>query len=289
MRPRHCKEVAFKRVDFPLTGEEICRRLTGERLFTRTDYLILENGAGHAVARVIKKRGLELFREVVGVEVLALPDSTVFVRDSGCDVLNPHAMALKAVEHPEDTVIVQGAFEHISFIKGEKAPKVLKVVDFIPPSPSKTLEMVKGVLRLGVVETPLLIELVLVDAVARVSARKSAAGTVMFPCEAGHIVVGGRQVLYLDKAPPLRENEEVLLAGCPLSRKIFHKTYHREPEFVDLCPRDLALENRKPGELYIARCCDIHKVKVENGLALVPYGATMMDMADAIKELLRQA
>jgi hypothetical protein len=218
-----------------------------------------------------------------------LPDSTVFVHDPGCDVLNPHAMALKAVGHPEDTVIVKGAFEHVSFIKGEKRPKSLKVVDFVPPYPSKTLTMVNEVLRLGAVETPLLVEPVLVDAVATVSARLGAAKKVIFPCEAGRIEVGGRQVLYLDKAPPLDGNEEVLLAGCPLSRKIFRQIYHREPEFVNLCPRDLALEGRKPGELYIARCCDIHKVKVEDGLALVPYGATMMEMADAIRRLLKEA
>jgi hypothetical protein len=57
---------------------------------------------------------------------------------------------------------------------------------------------------------------------------------------------------------------------------------------VNVCPRELAKEFIRPGALAIARCCDIHRVKVEDGLALVPYGASMRDMAGAVMALAGQ-
>jgi hypothetical protein len=284
MMPAHCKTVAFKNVGFPLIREEIERRLTGQKVFTRTDYFILENSGKVAVARIVKKRGIELFREVTGVEVLSLPETTVLVRDPSCDVLDIHSMAMKATQHPEDTVVVLGAFEHVSFIKGGKQPVRLRVIDFVPPHPSKTLRMVEDVLRSGMVPTPLLVEPVMVDVMARLEGCRS--DIVMFPCEAGKLSVGGRPVLYLDKTPPLEAGKNVTLVGCPLSLKIFRHVYRRAPEgFVNVCPRELAREDLRPGHLHIARCCDIHRVKVEEGLALVPYGASMRDMAGAVMAL----
>jgi hypothetical protein len=91
MMPAHCKTVSFKRVGFPLTAKEIERQLAGKKVFTRTDYFILENSGNVAVARVSKKRGIELFREVTSVEVLSLPESTVMVTDPSCDVLDVHS------------------------------------------------------------------------------------------------------------------------------------------------------------------------------------------------------
>ena len=283
MMPVHCKDVAFKRVDFPLTEERIRRRLVGERVFTRTEYFILENGGEYAVARVKKRRGIQLFREVLETEIISLPGDTAFVRDPACDVLNPHAMVKHAVAHKQETVVVHGTFEHVSFIKGEKSPPVLRVVDVVPPHPSKTLEMVEMVLRAGTVATPLLVEPVLLDATGLASGRK--ADVFMFPCEAGRIAVAGRPVVYLDKTPPLKENESVTLVGCQLSMRIFRCTYGREPDFVNTCPRDLARLHFEPGKLHIARCCDVHQVIVEDGLALVQYGARMEEIAAAIRQL----
>jgi hypothetical protein len=283
MLPAHCKDVAFKRVDFPLNPEEMERRLKGQKAFTRTDYFILEYGKEHAVLKVRKKRGIDLFRTVETVEVLSVPDSTVFVEDPECDVLNHHEMAKKAASFPHDTVVVLGKFNHISFIKGGKNSKVLRVVDFVPPKPSKTLALVEAIMKTTLVRTPLLLEPLMVDAFSRLPDIKDI--TVMFPCEAGRLELKGRPVLYLDKTPPLPNKGKVILAGCQLSRRIFRNIYGYEPDFVNLCPRDLARELVPAGELAIARCCDVHRVKVENGLALLPYGATMDDVVSALKAL----
>lgn len=283
MMPRHCKEVAFKRVDFPLTEEAIRKRFGGERVFTRTEYFILENAGRHAVVAVRRRRGIGLLREVESVEMVSLPDDTVFVRDPGCDVLNPHAMARHAAAHAQGTVVVLGRFGHISFIRGGKRPAVLRVMDVVPPFPSKTVEMVETALRTGLVGTPLLVEPVLFDAVELCKGR--GAGTVMFPCEAGELSVGGRPVLYLDKTPPLGDGEKVLLAGCELSRRIFRRTYGRDAPFVDICPRELARRHLEPGKLHIARCCDVHRVIVEGNLALVQYGATVAEVVEALRRL----
>jgi len=283
MMPRHCKDVAFKHVDFPLTEEAIRERFKGERVFTRTEYFILENRGRYAVAGLRRKRGIELFREVASVEIVSLPADTTFVHDPDCDVLNPHAMVRHAVAHDEDTVVVLGKYEHISFIKGEKHPAVLRVIDVVPPHPSKTVEMVELALRTGIIRTPLLVEPALVDAVRLCAGRSSS--VVMFPCEAGKVAVDGRQVLYLDKTPPLKADATVTLAGCELSKRIFRITYGREPDFVNICPRDLARKCLVPGKLHLARCCDVHRVIVEPGLALVQYGARIEEIVAAIQAL----
>lgn len=287
MMPRHCKDVAFKHVEFPLTEPAIRDRFKGERVFTRTEYFILESRGTYAVAGLKRRRGIELFREVVAVEMVSLPEGTAFVHDPECDVLNPHAMVRHAVAHAEDTVVVLGKFQHISFIKGEKAPAVLRVIDVVPPRPSKTVEMVELALRTGMIRTPLLVEPLLIDA-AKLCAGHSSP-VVMFPCEAGRISVGGRPVVYLDKAPPLNAGEGVTLAGCELSKRIFRCTYGHEPDFVDICPRELARKHFEAGKLHIARCCDVHRVIVEPGLALVQYGARVEEVVAAIRALLGEA
>jgi len=287
MMPAHCKDVAYKRVDFHLSLDEIERRLKGQKAFTRTDYFILENGKEHAVAGVRKKRGIELFRTIETVEVLSVPESTIFVEDPECNVLNHHEMAKKAASFPHDTVVVLGKFCHISFIKGGKNANVLRVVDFVPPTPSKTLALVETILKTALVKTPLILEPLMVDAFSRLPKEKDV--TVMFPCEAGWLELKGRPVLYLDKTPPLPKTGNIVLAGCQLSKRIFRNIYGKEPEFVNICPRDLARELVAPGELTIARCCDVHRVKVENGLALLPYGATMDDVVCALKALVGES
>ena len=286
MMPARCKGVAFKCVDFPLTCEEIERRLLGRRVFTRTDYIVLRSGSDWAVVAVGKRRGLELLRPITSVEVLSLPDRTEFVNDPECDVQNPHMMARAAASSKKETVVVLGKFGHISFITGEKSPPVVKVVDYVPPHPSKTLALVEAALASGALETPVLIEPVLVDALALVSSAPGVEGsTVVLPCEAGRMTVAGREVRYLDKAPPLPDGS-VILAGCRLTRKTFGLVYGREATFIDLCPRELARARARPGELALARCCDVSRVRVEGCLALVPYGATVGEVAEALRALL---
>ncbi len=285
MIPERCKGVAYKRVDFPLTPGEIQRRLIGRRVFTSTSYIVLQSGGDWAVVEVEKRRGLELLREVRSVRVLSLPSQTDFVHDPGCDVHSPHRMARVAAASAKEAVVVLGRFGHLSFVIGEKSPPVLRVVDIVPPRPSKTLELVEEALASGALDAPVLVEPLLVDALELVSGQGGAeAAAVMFPCEAGRMELGGREVLFLDKAPPLPEGP-VLLAGCSLSRRVFHLLYHREPILVDICPRELARRALAPGEFGVARCCDVHRPRVEGSLALVPYGATVGEVSSALRAL----
>ncbi|MEM2869268.1 MAG: hypothetical protein QW379_02445 [Thermoplasmata archaeon] len=288
MLPR-CREVGYKRVDFPLTREELEHRLVGRKIFTGTDYIILESGGGWGVVGVKKRRGLELLREITSVTVHSLPAQTDFVRDPECDVQNPHMMARIAARSEKETVVVLGKFNHISFITGGKSVPTVKVVDIVPPRPSKTLELVNAALASGVLESPLLVEPVLVDALDLISSTPGIEGSsVMFPCEAGCMEVAGKELLYLDKTPPLPPGP-VILAGCRLTEKTFRLVYDRRPVFVDICPRELARSRMGPRELAVARCCEIHRVTLEGTLALLPYGATAGDAASALRRLLALA
>ena len=98
MLPTHCKTVSVTEVDIPLSPADIAEYLLGRRAFTRTEYMILRRGEEMATARVAKKRGFQLFRPMIEVEVLSTPGDTLFVRSPDTDILNPTWMYRAAVE-----------------------------------------------------------------------------------------------------------------------------------------------------------------------------------------------
>jgi hypothetical protein len=97
MLPNHCKTVSVTDVDIPLTPGDIAGYLLGRRAFTRTEYMVLRGGEEYATARVEKKRGFQLFRPIMEVEVLSTPGDTLFVRSPDTDILNPTWMYRAAV------------------------------------------------------------------------------------------------------------------------------------------------------------------------------------------------
>ncbi len=86
--PDHCKDVSLRHVDFPLTRENILSNFQDKIAYTRTDFMILRNGEDTATVKVTKQKGKDLFRPVVGLEVISLPEDTVFIHDEEVDVLN---------------------------------------------------------------------------------------------------------------------------------------------------------------------------------------------------------
>ena len=132
MLPGHCKDVAVKDVSFPLTRENIDRAIEGKRAYTRCDHYVLRNCEDLAVVRVVKEEGKELFRPIVEHEVVSLPQTTVFIQDDSVDVINAPSMARIAQRHPGMTVVVQGLFNHISFIEPTEVLELM-VVDVYPP------------------------------------------------------------------------------------------------------------------------------------------------------------
>lgn len=278
MLPDHCKDVSVRDVDFDLTEENIRENAKGKKAYTRTEYMILRHEDKIAIVKVEKEMGKELFRPIKGLSIIALPKQTVFVRDEEMDVLNNSRMARLARKHPGKWVVVQGLFNHISFIMSDEVDDLL-VFDVVPPFPAKLSVLVDKALDAGLVGKAIVPSIKTID--LNDLEKGAATPTIMFPCRASSLD-SKMKVLYLDETPPLPG--EVSLIGCDLSMRIFQNIYRRTPTaFISMCPRELV---PKGGAKTIIKCCKVREgFEIEGETAIVPWGATVQEVAAAINAL----
>ncbi len=277
MLPGHCKDVAVKDVSFPLTRENIDRAIEGKRAYTRCDHYVLRNCEDLAVVRVVKEEGKELFRPIVEHEVVSLPQTTVFIQDDSVDVINAPSMARIAQRHPGMTVVVQGLFNHISFIEPTEVLELM-VVDVVPPSPSKLSVLVERALVSGLIDLPVVPSYHEIDLNEKV--QEVTTEGVLFPCQASGLVATG-MVYYLDQMPMM--SGDVTLIGCDLSARIYRSLYPRDVERIEMCPQELA---PRDGRKCLVKCCKVRDgFQIKDGMAIVPWGATVLEVAGAINAL----
>lgn len=77
------------------------------------------------------------------------------------------------------------------------------------------------------------------------------------------------------------------MVGCARSRAIYRELYGGDVESVDTCP--LNVRDRDPrGGPTLTRCCTVPRgVRLQDGgrTAVVPWGATASEVADALRAL----
>ena len=79
-------------------------------------------------------------------------------------------------------------------------------------------------------------------------------------------------------------DKKVTLVGCDLSARIYRSLYHGDIERIEMCPQALA---PKDGRKRLVKCCKVREgYQIKGDLAVVPWGATVQEVADAIKALL---
>ncbi|MGD0056426.1 MAG: hypothetical protein ABSB83_01035 [Methanomassiliicoccales archaeon] len=281
MIPGHCKSVSIRNVAFPLTVDDIGKHVEGKKAYTRTEYLILRNGEDLAVIRIEKENGVPLFRPITHFEIVSLPPDTIYVEDQSIDVLNASQMAKLSREHEQKTVVVSGMFNHVSFVKDERGLE-LRVMDVVPPYPSKLAVLVEKALDSFLIEFPVVPMVEHID--LNDFAKNIETPGIIFPCRASGITTG-KSVHFLDETPQIVE--ECTLVGCDLSRRIFSSTYRKEIVQVNMCPRDLA---PKDGFPRIVKCCKIKEgYELDGSTAIVPWGATVKEVAEAVRALLNRS
>ena len=286
MFPNHCKEVSVKRVDFPLTAENIQKNLENKKAYKRTKFFVLNNEDDWALVGIIKDQEEELFGTITELEILSLPKSTCYYEDGALDVLSSTLMAEKARELNCKTLIVKGKFEHISFIHDEKMQPLL-VFEVVPPNPPKLVELVKTALYSGNVKRPVKI----IPSIMNLEdmAKKSQKEIIIFPCQASQLV-SERKTLYLDELPEISPDDlaDVALVGCDLSLRIFKEHYKSEPEFYNFCPKKRA-EVERPETMTLTKCCQVKEGHESVGnVVIVPWGASQKEVEEALNEILNQ-
>lgn len=267
----------MREVEHPLTEAGIAEGMKGKKAYARSDYLVLKRAREYAVLHIHKAQGKELFRPVLGYDIISLPQDTVFIRDPKLDILNPSILLQLSMQHPGKTLVVEGLFSHVNFVHGLE-PLHLRVLDNIPPAPSKLSCLVRQSMDSGFLDLPILPSLVDIDMQEKVDEVRTEA--VMFPCQVSGLKAD-RPVYFLDQAPEL--HHEVTLIGCHLSLRIFESLYKREVPFINVCPADFIPDDDIPT---LVKCCKIKNGhKIEGRVAKVPWGATVPEITAAIQAL----
>ncbi len=284
MFPDHCKEVSVKKVDFSLTPGDILGNIKGKKAYKRTRFIALNNEDEWAIVQIEKDRESDLFGTITNVEVLSLPQSTIYYEDSEINVLSPTMMAEKAEELGCKTLIVKGKFEHVSFINNEEI-RPLMVYEVVPPDPPKLIELVNEALHSENVKVPVR----MVPHIQNLNdlAKMSEKDIIIFPCQASQLK-DERKTLYLDELPEIsdRDLSNVVLIGCDLSLRVFREHYGVDPEFYNFCPKKRSEED-DPEIKTLTKCCQVREGYVISGnTASVPWGATQREIEDAIIHLL---
>ncbi|MDH4123467.1 MAG: hypothetical protein OEV21_05245 [Thermoplasmata archaeon] len=286
MIPRHCGDVGIAEVDFPLEEKRLIDHFLHRKSYTRTKFYAVTNKKDWAVVQIFKKQTKNLFQKVEEVKVLSLPDRTRFIIESNLDVLQiGHLLAVQA-EHPKDLIIVQGRFDHVSFID-VRLPAKIRVVDVVPPNPSKLQSIIKDFL--GTSSNIIKIDLQLIN-IERL-AEEIVGDKLILPCGSAYddlVKTTKKELLFLDRAPDLSKKDimSAEVIGCSLSKRIFEELYGSAPNLHNMCPKEseFVTNNEIPT---ISRCCKVKNgVEIDGNWVSVPWGADLCEVGEAIRIVL---
>lgn len=276
--PLPYRRVSYQPYDGVMDSGFITNYLMQRELYRRTDIVVLHNNKQEfAVAAVQRADCTDLFTHALAVEVLALPDHCHFINTPDIDPANRSALAKLADENgfgAEDTLIVQGAFDHINIIH-RPDPLRIRVVEVAPPEPPKLYNLAQKVLSHADLP-PILLQLERID--LKRLCEKTRAQAYLVPCRSGGLEDLGAPVYFLDERPA--ERQPWTLIGCERSLQFHRHYYHDEPPRVEMCPRQLASASPLPT---LVKCCLLEfDIELDGNTAVVPWGADQAMIEQAL-------
>jgi len=276
--PGAYRGVAVTTVDCSLDEAALALHFIGREAYRRTRFIVVRNGAQTAIVSVRKASEDPLFAPITGLRVLAAAPDCAYVEDPDVDTAVPTALARAAMAAAPGKrgVAVQGRHGHVSFIT-DPAPLRVLVREVAPPYPPKLFDQARRVLDVAEGLPP--IELVpdVVELTQLASSRPSP--RYLLPCRGGAVSIAGARTAYLDERP---EREQWTLIGCERSQQIHEWFYGERADQVDICPR-----HRAGGAgAILTKCCLLEsQVEVADGVATVPWGASLAQISHALKSL----
>lgn len=281
--PDRYREVAVTTVDFALTENGLRRYFRGREAYRRTGYVVVHGPGGVALLQVDKASTEPLFSPITRVELLAGPDRAIYLHAPNVDLGIPSQVCAAALDQAPGVhcVIVQGRYEHVSFIL-DPAPMRVRLAEVAPPYPPKLLDQARRVLEVAEDLPPILLEPDIFDLVEL--AERRPADRYLFPCRGSGIAPEGTEVFYLDERPP---RHDWVLVGCERSRQIHRHFYGDEPPGIEMCPRELV----KPGaDPVLTKCCGLEFGVVQDGTTtVVPWGATLEEVHAGLRRLVAES
>lgn len=273
---RTCREVSVQDVGIPLTPEAISAYLLGKESYRRTDFIVLRAGDDLAITAVTRAEPEALFSPITAVRVLALPHETAWVEDPDADVMNATQLARAARRGGRRAAVVKGLYEHVNFTLDVRAMP-LRVFDVVPPAPAKLAVMVGKVLDYA--DLPAITVQEEECDLHQLLPERAVSG-VLTPCRVPGFELSAR-ARSLDQRPQGVEGD--LLLGCARSLEIYRHFYGRDPDWVNICPRDLAPHDGTPT---ILKCCMFEFDFDLDGTRLtVPWGSTLRQIETGLAAL----
>lgn len=279
--PVRYREVAVSTVDLALTASELRGHFIGREAYRRTGYVVVHGRSPDEVAllRVRTLSRAPLFSPITQVELLAGPDEAVYVHAPEVDLGIPYQLGRAARQHAPGVrcVIVQGRYEHVSFIL-DPDPIRVRLAEVAPPYPAKLLDQAQRVLDVAEDLPPIKLEPQIFDLLELATARP--AERYLFPCRGSGIAPEGSEVFYLDERPP---RHDWVLVGCERSRQIHRHFYGDVPPNIEMCPRALVGPGPNP---ILTKCCDLEEGVVQDGMmTVVPWGASLNEVHAGLRRL----
>ena len=285
--PARYRTVSVASVPVPLDETSLRAHLVGRAAYRHTRYIVARSAGGTAVIEVARRSGAPLFSEITAVTMVARPDETAFVEAPEADTGVPTVLGRIAADRAPRArcVVVRGRYGHVGFIV-DPVPVRIRVVEVVPPQPAKLVDQASRVLELAEDLPPVELAPELTD--LGVLAAGSPADHYLFPCRAGTGAgaagagpAADAEISYLDEIPP---RADWTLVGCARSRAIHDWFYDAPVAFVDMCPRQLARRAAAGGTLpVLTKCCLLEdKVVAEDGLVVVPWGASLAQVREGL-------
>jgi hypothetical protein len=278
--PLPYRRVSVQRYDGPMTAEAITRMLLSRDAYRRTDFIVLRGvGTETAVVAITRAESEPLFSQITSVEVLALPETCVFVHRPEIDTGNRSALAEVAHElgiGPSGTLVVHGLYDHVNFIHHPR-PLLVRVVEVAPPEPPKLYGLARQVLSYANLP-PIRLELERIE--VRDLANSVRPVAYLVPCRSGGLDDLPAPVHFLDEHPA-RHNWTMI--GCERSLQLHRHFYGDEPPRVEMCPRLIAGRRMKPTLL---KCCLLEThIEQDGAMMIVPWGADLAMVEAALRKL----
>lgn len=280
--PLRYREVAFTAVDVPLTQDGLAGLLVGREAYRRTRFVVAHSEAGVALVKVAKQSDDPIFSPITDAEMLTGPGETAFVMAPDIDVGVPSQLGRAAAQRAPAAkcVVVQGLYEHVSFILNPRQVQV-RAVDVAPPYPAKLVDQATKMADIAEDLPPLAIRPDVIDIVEL--ARQHPAGQYLFPCRGSGAAPPGATVAYLDERP---QRQDWVLVGCERSREIYRHAYGADVPFVQMCPREILVARGGPDEPVLTKCCRLEEDIERAGLmVVVPWGATLRHVREGLRLL----
>lgn len=264
----------------PMTEEAITTLLMSREAYRRTDFIVLRGeNEQNAVVAITRAESEPLFSQITSVEVLALPETCVYVERNEVDTANRSALAGVAHElgiGPEGTVVVKGLYDHVNFIHHPN-PLVVRVIEVAPPEPPKLFGLAKQVLSYADLP-PMRLELERIE--VRDLAESVHPAVYLVPCRSGGLDDLPAPVYFLDEHP---ERHNWTMIGCERSLQFHRHFYGDEPPRVEMCPRRLAGQR---GEATLVKCCLLEThIEKDDNMMVVPWGSDLAMVEAALRKL----